>query len=302
MIKVSIIIPVYNVAPYLDATFGSLLAQTLHDIEVIAVDDGSTDGSSEIIERYAAGDSRITCLHQQNGGASVARNRGMELATGEYVYFMDADDVISPDALELAYNRARTMDAEICLFDAEIMYEEGAAPLSWDYRQTRLLDEDRLYDGAGLLNLMMDHHRYNSVVWLYIIRTSFFRRAGVRFRAGIIHEDELFTTLLFLRSNRICGLRRTLVSHRVRRTSVMGHGFTRRNLSCYLTVMDELRPFLSNATVERYMRFTLPIVFHAGHVMPLRDKPALFLRALRSGYLRYVGLRSMLVFWLKRKR
>ena len=81
----------------------------------------------------------------------------------------------------------------------------------------------------------------------------------------------------------------------------MGHGFTRRNLSCYLTVMDELKPLLPNPTIERYMRFTLPIVFHAGHVMPFRDKPSLFLRAFRSGYLRYVGLRSLAVFWLKRK-
>lgn len=299
MTKVSVIIPVYNVAPYLEATFKSLQEQTLRDMEIIVVDDGSTDGSEEIIKCHAAADSRIVHVRQPNSGVSAARNAGTKLAHGDYIYFMDADDVIAPDALASAYSRAVAMDADVCIFDADVMYEDDAKPLSWNYRQANLMEEGRLYDGESVMNLMMDHHRYNCVVWLCFIRRSFYVSAGMNFYTGIIHEDQLFITKLYLRCNRICSLHRALVCHRVRRTSLIGRGFTRYNLDCYMTVMDELKCFLPNASVSRYMRFTLPIVFHAGHVLPLRDKWAVFMRALKSGYLRYVGFRSLCVFWLK---
>ena len=300
MIKVSVILPVYNVEPYLEATFESLLGQSLRDIEIIVVNDGSTDGCAAIIGRYAAADPRIKCITQDNRGLSAARNRGMEDVSGEFVYFMDADDVIEPDTLELSYSRAVRDSADICLFDASTMLEPEATPLSWNYCQTRLLEEGRLYDGAGLLNLMMDNHRYNSVVWLYLIRTSFLVSTGLRFYEGIIHEDQLFTTALFLRTDSICCIKRTFVRHRVRGGSIMGRRFSRRNLDCYMTVMDELRKLRPNATIDRYIRFTLPLIFYTGHVLPLREKLPVFWRAVKSGYVPAIGLRSLAVFWLKR--
>jgi glycosyltransferase involved in cell wall biosynthesis len=94
MVKVSVILPIYNVAPYLDEAFQSLLTQTLSDIEIIAVNDGSTDNSQERIDYYAAKDSRILALRQENQGLSAARNTALLHATGEYIYMMDSDDVL----------------------------------------------------------------------------------------------------------------------------------------------------------------------------------------------------------------
>ena len=98
MVKVSVILPVYNVAPYLDEAFTSLLNQTLQEIEIIAVNDGATDNSQEYIDKYLAIDSRITCIKQINQGLSGARNTGMKYIQGEYVYFMDSDDILELDA------------------------------------------------------------------------------------------------------------------------------------------------------------------------------------------------------------
>ena len=100
MVKVSVILPVYNVAPYLDETFTSLLSQTLQDIEIIAVNDGSEDNSEDIIKKYAQQDARISYFTKTNQGQSVARNLALKHATGEYIYMMDSDDVLAdPNAL-----------------------------------------------------------------------------------------------------------------------------------------------------------------------------------------------------------
>lgn len=99
-VKISIIIPVYNAEKYLDAVLSSILSQNMHSYEVILVDDGSTDASSLICDRYSATDPRFRTLHKPNGGVSSARNAGLNLAKGEYVMFLDSDDALMPDTLE----------------------------------------------------------------------------------------------------------------------------------------------------------------------------------------------------------
>lgn len=96
----SIIVPVYNVASCLNRCITSLREQTYRDIEIILVDDGSTDSSSELCDEYAKADNRIRVIHKENGGLSDARNKGMELATGKYILFVDSDDYINQDACE----------------------------------------------------------------------------------------------------------------------------------------------------------------------------------------------------------
>ena len=101
MPKVSVILPVYNVEPYLDEALCSLENQTLKDIEIIAVNDGSTDNSEAILKRYQAKDNRISYYNQTNKGQAAARNLALQHATGEFIYFMDSDDAVLPDLLPL---------------------------------------------------------------------------------------------------------------------------------------------------------------------------------------------------------
>ena len=302
MPKVSVILPVYNVGPYLDEALYSLENQALKDIEIIAVNDGSTDNSEEILKRHQIADNRIRYFNQKNQGQAVARNLALEYATGEYIYMMDSDDVIESDTLESCYNYIERTKADFIFFDGKIMLEEGANNISWNYERTFLTEEDKQYDGKDLLNLMLDKGKHNCVVWLLFIRKDYLDRITLKFYPGIIHEDELFTVLLTLQSNNIFALKRSFVKHRVRNASTMGKHYSKRNLNCYLTVIDELLRFQDSPIIRKFARYTLSIVFYTGHQIPFSEKFGVFWRAIKSGYLKYVGINSALVFWLKRKQ
>lgn len=300
MVKVSVILPIYNVAPYLDETFQSILGQSLKEIEIIAVNDGSTDGSGEIIERYRQQDDRIIALSEENRGQSAARNLALSHASGQYIYMMDSDDRLnSTDALKMCYEYAERNEADFIFFDGESFSEQGVDRISRNTKRTHLVEQDKRTDGETLLNLTLDTLTHNCVVWLLFIRKSFIDRIGLRFHEGIIHEDELFTTILALSSDNIFCLRQSLVGHRIRQASTMGINFSRRNMECYLTVADELLRFSRRPIIHKFLRYTLSRVFYTAHVIPLSDKPTIFWRAVRSGYLKYIGLKSAIVFWVK---
>ena len=125
-IKVSIIIPVYNVERYLPKCLDSVINQTLRDIEIICIDDCSTDGSYEILQEYASKDDRIIVLKQEtNQGQGVARNRGIDIAKGEYIGFVDPDDWIELDMYEKMYNQAKNLNSEIVICNINRYNEES---------------------------------------------------------------------------------------------------------------------------------------------------------------------------------
>lgn len=301
MIKVSVILPVYNVAPYLDETFTSLLSQTLQEIEIIAVNDGSKDNSEEIIKKYAQQDARISYLSQENQGQSAARNLALQHAKGEYIYMMDSDDVLAdPDALRICYEYAEQQKADFIFFDGDTLQEEGASPLTWDYRRTEDLEERKAYNGEKLLSEVLDKWKHNCVVWLLLIKHSYLKQIELDFYPGIIHEDELFTTKLTLQSDKIYCLKKNLVKHRVRSASTMGKHYSKKNMNCYLTVIDELLKWQDTPIIHKFARYTLSKVFYTGHQIPFKEKPAVFWRAVKSGYLKYIGMKSAVVFWFKK--
>lgn len=301
MIKVSVILPVYNVAPYLDETFASLLSQTLQEIEIIAVNDGSKDNSEDIIKKYAQQDARISYFSQKNQGQSAARNLALQHAKGEYIYMMDSDDVLAnPDALRICYEYAEQNKADFIFFDGDTLQEQGAAHLTWDYKRTEDLDESKAYNGERLLSEVLDKWKHNCVVWLLLIKHNYLKQIGLDFYPGIIHEDELFTTKLTLQSDKIFCLKKSFVKHRVRSASTMGIRYSKRNINCYLTVIDELLKWRNTPIIHKFAKYTLSKVFYTGHQIPFKEKPAVFLRAVKSGYLKYIGLKSAIVFWFKK--
>ena len=298
MVKVSIILPIYNVAPYLEEALDSILHQTLKEIEIIAVNDGSTDNSQEIIEKYQQKDERIIAFQQENQGQSVARNLALQHASGEYIYMMDSDDVLSSsDALQTCYDYAKKNEAEIVFFDRE-QFTEDHISFTVRVHSTQYAEENRKYEGEELLNKWLDTSSYNCVVWLLLINRQHLAGTGLSFYPGIIHEDELFTTELILNSSAIYCLKQSFVRHRIRSMSTVGRKFTRRNMDCYLTVADELLRFSRKPIIHKFLRYTLSKVFYTGHLILYKDKPAVFWRAMKSGYLKYIGLKSLLKFFI----
>lgn len=210
---------------------------------------------------------------------------------------MDSDDMLSsPDALQICYDYAEKNQADFIFFDRDWFADDGLIATS-GVHSTQYVEENTRYNGEALLNHMLDTVSYNSVVWLLFINHKHLKRIGLTFYEGIIHEDELYTTILMLKSHSIYCLKRKLVKHRIHSSSTIGKKFSRRNMDCYLTVADELLRFSHAPIIHKFLRYTLSRVFYTGHMIPSKDKPAVFWRALKSGYLKYIGLKSSIKFF-----
>ncbi|MDX9781581.1 MAG: glycosyltransferase family 2 protein, partial [Bacteroidales bacterium] len=121
--KVSVIIPVYNTVNYLESSVSSIQEQTLRDIEILIIDDGSTDNSPAILKKLSESDARIRLFTQSNQGQSAARNLGLDNAQGDYVYFMDSDDILELNTLSSCYEKCDSQNLDIVIFDADVFYE-----------------------------------------------------------------------------------------------------------------------------------------------------------------------------------
>lgn len=163
MIKVSVIIPVYNVEKYLRECLDSVVNQTLEDIEIICIDDGSTDNSLNILKEYADKDSRFTILIQHNKGAGSARNKGMEIAKGEYIGFVDSDDWIDLDYYEKLYEKAVKENADIVRTTFNIIYTDKAEEGG----------QNKLIKKRIKKNQLLSSNDHFGIIWNAIYKTEF---------------------------------------------------------------------------------------------------------------------------------
>lgn len=216
--KVSIIIPVYNVKQYLKECVDSVTGQTYQNIEIILVDDGSTDGSESLCDELSITDERIRVFHKANGGLSDARNYGMDRAAGTFIYFLDSDDFIESYAIEILTQKAIENAADVILFDARVIDEEGKAQLKRDAYMFyyRIGDYTACQSGKELFAKMLENNEYRSAVPLLFIR-----REALKHRfTPILHEDELFTIQLLYSVSRALHYPEELYVRRVRSSSI----------------------------------------------------------------------------------
>ena len=158
-IAVSVIVPIYNVENYLAECLDSLERQTLKNIEVILVNDGSTNGSAEIAGKYVARNRNFSMIERENGGLSAARNTGMKTASGEYLYFLDSDDYLLDDALETLYAKAEAEQLDVLKFSA-YCFAEPSREMAWThergYKYSGAYPD--VYDGQTALRMFIDNH------------------------------------------------------------------------------------------------------------------------------------------------
>lgn len=247
---ISIVIPIYNVEKYLRQCVDSVLAQTYTNLEIILVDDGSPDGCGAICDEYAWKDRRITVIHKHNGGLSDARNAGFSACNGDYVYFLDSDDTIAETAIDELYHAAEGAGADFVFFDAVSVYEnnagEGSHKADW-YIRKHSYQQDK---GYKVLRKLREHSEYRSAVPLTFISTQFIRRYALAFYKGILHEDELYTFLLFLHARCAVHLPRTLYYRLERANSIMSVRKTSRNFEGYCTVFWEILRLYTDGDFE----------------------------------------------------
>ena len=186
MAKVSVIVPVYNVEKYLKRCLDSLVNQTLSDIEIICVNDGSTDGSAQILEEYAIKDNRIKIITQVNSGLSEARNTGIKNASGEYIGLVDSDDFVDKDFFEKLYNAAVSNNCDIACGNIVRGNDRKKDKVFLNYQEEKVVKSIReKYEISGVPN-----HCY---VWNKIYKREPLISSGITFIRGIVYEDMPFT-------------------------------------------------------------------------------------------------------------
>ena len=209
--KVSVIIPVFNVENFLEECLDSVIHQTFNDIEIICVNDASTDSSAEILDRFAQKDSRIKVITQPKGGISKARNTGLEIASGKFVYFLDSDDYIEPTLIEK---------------NVQIMDEFGVDFVNFESEEFGVKNE-RIHKYLqnkhnGLININYNSVRKTNIqVWNKFYRKSLIDEWNLKFIDGLIYEDIFFNWIYFLKSKSAYYLSETLHHYRIRTDSIM---------------------------------------------------------------------------------
>lgn len=240
--EVSIVVPAYNAALHIAECLDSLLDQTMSNFEVVCVDDGSTDTTLEILTEYAKKDPRITVLMQENAGPSTARNVGAEAARGEYLWFINGDDMLLPTALECLCRRLREDELDAVYFDAVGFPDEDSAvdelseddPLREQFRRfqdrcTRRNDYPGIYEGYELLSAFLENKEYRENPCLQMMKRSFYESAGLCFCDGA-HEDAAFTFHALMNAKRVGYVHQSLYRWRIRDDSITTSKITYQNV------------------------------------------------------------------------
>lgn len=214
-VKVSIVVAAYNIQDYISACLESIIKQTYQDLEIIVVDDGSTDGTRKLIREFAKQDDRIKIIHQKNAGLSAARNSGILAATSEYVCLIDGDDTISPDYVTKLYSRAFHAQADIAVC--------GYETVSVNHSESHVtFHEAEVASGLDAArNLLLTQENLDIVAWNKIYKRSVFTENNIFYPVGDIHEDNLTTYKLYAAANKVAYLMEPLYQYYRREGSIM---------------------------------------------------------------------------------
>ena len=253
--KLSIIIPVYNVAAFLPETLQSVLGQAFRDFELILVDDGSNDGSGDICDRCAASDSRVRVLHQQNAGVSAARNRGVAAATGDYIGFVDSDDIIEQDMFAVLTAVAEEENADV------VQCQHDRSP---ELNGLRRSDSREYLNGEALVKRIFTKsggdYTNQVALWSKIYRRALFE--GITFPVGRTYEDEQETYKLCLKAEKIVEVPDVLYHYIKRENSIITGISSVKMLHKQAALLDRLHylpqrmPELKENCAVSFLRFS----------------------------------------------
>ena len=240
---VTVIIPVYNVRRYLAEALDSVIRQTYENLEIIVIDDGSTDGSSLICDEFAGKDSRIKVIHQENRGLSTARNVGLDRMTGEYVAFLDSDDAFCPGMIQTLLNAIITQQADIAVCDFSVHKTQGQMKYnSADEVRSIVVDRDECC--RIILN-----GKINAAPWNKLYRSKIWKE--LRFPNGHVYEGSYIAFDIMYQANKIVITDEKLVMHRNRPGSICD-SWTLNNIRDKQYAYDHYYPFVVAHTPELF--------------------------------------------------
>lgn len=257
MLKVSIIIPVYNASDSIRKMLDSILAQTLHEFEVLMIDDGSTDESGRILEEYSAKDKRFKVFHKLNEGVAMARQMGVDNAKGEFCIHADADDWMDPTMLEELYAKAKAEDADVVIADYFISSKHGETVCK--QRPSELSPEQVLQD-------LFDNKLFGAL-WHKLVRTDLYRKYNARFFKGINHCEDLLIWVQLLQHQevKVSYLPKAYYHYVVNDNSITRH-FTHETYEMRLRFRDKLKELLVVPNVKEIIEKVSFGIFTEGFI------------------------------------
>ena len=254
--KISVIIPVYNVESYLPRCLESCISQTLYDVEFICVNDGSTDGSLQILKDYAAQDGRIKIISKENGGLSSARNVGLDAARGEWIMFLDSDDFLTENACMRVWVETEEAQTDIIAFGAEL-YPKHPRPDVW-YERTLYIGTRRYFGFKP--EILFKEAGAKPFVWRQAYRKSFLDRVGVRFDDGY-GEDIIFQFKVFPHAENVAFISDRLYVYRWCRPGSLMAEVNRvpaSKLEQHLSIAERILAYWTKHSItEKYGVYTL---------------------------------------------
>ncbi len=246
--SVSVIIPVYNVEQFLCECVDSVIAQIYNNIEIILVDDGATDNSGKMCDEYAHKDSRIKVIHRENGGLSAARNTGLDAATGEYIYFLDSDDYIHKETINTLVSLAQADNSDVVFFDAFVFFTDCEEdPNVYRYERSKKYETT---NGQEMLINLLATDEYRTAVPLMLFKTMYLKDNGLYFREGILHEDELFTYLVYNADGIISHCHEQFYARRMRAASIMTGSSMLKRYDSFYKIYFELSDMYSDKKLK----------------------------------------------------
>lgn len=245
--KVSVIIPVYNVEQYLEQCLDSIVNQTLKEIEIIIVDDGSTDGSGEIVDKYKEKYTNVVAIHKEHKGPGAARNLGMACAQGEYLYFMDSDDCLDINALKMLYQEAEQKDLDLLLFSG-VAFTEDKRLKSIVYRFCYLRTKHLYTVMSGKDGFVLTHAEgeYITSVCTRFYNRMYLKKINLKYSENIIHEDEDFGFLTLAMAEKIEIIEDVFFYRRLRQNSIMTSRQGKRGIEGYMYAWNCVMEFYNN--------------------------------------------------------
>lgn len=235
---ISVIIPAYNVKDYLDRCMDTVLKQTYKNIEIFLVDDGSTDDTGKLCDKYAEKDSRVKVIHKKNGGVSRARNAALDMITGEYICFVDSDDYTSLEMFEKLISAVKENDCDIAICGK---YIEDDGQISIEGPK---VDQMLIFDNDGAIDRLIEDKIINNYPWDKIYKKYLFD--NIRFPEGRNYEDVAIMHKVFYKAKKICRIPECLYYYQKRSGSISDHLTDKRKW--YRNCLDML-----TAKIERYM-------------------------------------------------
>lgn len=251
-VKLSIVVPIYKVEPYLPKCVESLLAQDLpkEDYEIILVDDGSPDRCGEICEEYATRFDNVKVVHRKNGGLSAARNTGIEIAQGEYVLFVDSDDYLEPNVLKTLVDKMESDHLDILRFNYQNVNEHYVVFEPNKFGKPFVDYRDDVCDG---LTFLTERLGYGCYAWQFVIRREMLQ--GCSFKEGIYFEDTEWTPRLLLKAQRVTSTNMMVYNYLMREGSItqsVEEAKKRKVLADKLLLVDSLKSQMQRVGDKRW--------------------------------------------------